>query len=100
MRPLCLFGIPITPVGYYMDCVLTNAQIELIASDVSVVDYGTMKKRKKGEHDSTPASRESVRKANEEWLARYGDGKDAGKGLSIGDIFKGGVSADIGVKVE
>jgi len=101
MEPLRVFGIPITPIGYYMNCVLTNAQIEWLASDVSVIDYGrTKKKRKKGELDKTPASSSSVRKANEEWLSRYGDGADAGKGLSIGDIFKTGNPSEVGVKLK
>lgn len=87
---------------YYVNWVLTNAQLELIASDVSVVDYGhgSRKKRGKGEFDDTPASSESIRKANEEWLAKYGNDKDAGTGIAIGDILGGGMKADIGVKLK
>lgn len=102
MEPLRVFGIPITPIGYYMNCMLTNAQIEWLASDVSVIDYdmGKKKNKKKGEYDNTPASASSVRKANEEWLSKYGDDANAGKGLSINDIFKNGISSEVGVKVK
>lgn len=37
--PLKLFGIPISGMMYYVNWVLTNAQLELLAADVSVVDY-------------------------------------------------------------
>lgn len=86
---------------YYVNWVLTTAQLELIASDVSVVDYGTTdKKRKKGEHDDTPADEGSIRRANKEWIEKYGDGEDAGAGLSAADIIGSGFKADIGVKIE
>lgn len=87
---------------YYVNWVLTTAQLELIAADVSVVDYdyGKDKKKQKGEHDDTPADAESVRKAGEEWLEKYGDGNDAGKGLSVGDIIGGGFKADVGVNIK
>ena len=83
---------------YYMNWVLTNAQIELIASDVSVVDYGTTKKRKKGEHDSTPADKREIEKANKAWKEKYGDGKDAGKGIKISDVLGGGMNK-VGIKL-
>lgn len=88
---------------YYVNWVLTNAQIELIAADVSVVDYGSCKsgkngKKKSGEHDSTPASLASIERANAEWLQRYGNSENAGKGLSVKDIFGGSVS-EVGVKL-
>lgn len=104
MEPLRLFGIPISGVGYYMNWVLTNAQIELMAADVSVVDYGKegkdRKKRKKGEFDNTPADASEIRKANEEWLKKYGDKKDAGTGLDIGDILGGNKNEIIGIKIK
>lgn len=107
MEPLRICGIPVTRPGYYMNCMLTNAQIDLIAADVSVVDYGhadkkkePKKKRSRAEFDDSPADAASVRKAGEEWLERYGSDKTAGKGLSIGDILKGGMKADVGVKLE
>ena len=86
---------------YYVNWVLTSAQLELLAADVSVVDYGTKrdKKRGKGDFDDTPASAESIRKANDAWLEKYGSGEDAGKGLAIGDILGGGFKADVGVKL-
>ena len=85
---------------YYANWVLTQAQLELIASDVSVVDYGTSdKKRNKGEHDDTPADSESIQKANEKWIEKYGTGENAGSGLSVGDIIGGGFKA-VGVKLE
>lgn len=87
---------------YYVNWVLTQAQLELIAADVSVVDYNygkDKKKRGKGEFDDTPASAESVKKAAEGWTEKYGTGEDAGKGLSIGDVLGGGLKADVGVKL-
>lgn len=93
-------GIPISGMMYYCNWVLTTAQLELIAADVSVVDYGHVKeKRKKGEFDDTQADEASVKKAAREWTERYGDGDDAGKNLSIGDILGGGMTANVGVKV-
>ncbi len=88
---------------YYVNWVLTNAQLELLAADVSVVDYnyGDKKqgKKKKGAFDDRPASSENIRKANEEWIAKYGTGENAGKGLSINDILGSGIKADVGVKL-
>jgi hypothetical protein len=64
------------------------------------VDYNTKDgKRKKGDFDDTPADRGAISRANAEWRERYGSGKDAGKGLDIGDILGKGASADVGVKV-
>lgn len=89
---------------YYVNWVLTTAQLELLATDVSVVDYGTHKdknkKKSKGEFDDTPADAESVRKANNEWTARYGTGENAGTGISIGDVLGAGMKADVGIKLK
>jgi len=87
-----------------MNWVLTNAQIELIAADVSVIDYGNgmkdRKKRSKGEFDDTKADPQEVKKAAEEWKQRYGNDKDAGKGLSISDLLGGGMKTSVGVKLD
>ena len=86
-----------------MNWVLTNAQIELIAADVSVVDYDYGKKKekpKKGEFDNTKADKNAVKKAGDEWLEKYGDDADAGKGIAIGDILGNGFKADVGVKLD
>lgn len=84
---------------FAMNWLLTNAQIELLTSDTSVIDYGDMKKkRKKGDYDNTPADSGQVRKAGDEWLSRYGNDADAGKGLSVQDILGGGMSLGVGVK--
>lgn len=86
-----------------MNWVLTNAQIEMIASDVSVVDYDCndkKKKHKRGEFDSTKADPTAVRKANEAWLSRYGNQENAGSGLSVDDILGNGMVANIGVRLE
>ena len=91
---------------YYMNWVLTNAQIELIAADVSVVDYDygkdkNKKKRKKGEFDNTKADSKAVKDAGDKWLEKYGDGENAGQGLAIGDILgKKSIKADVGVKLD
>lgn len=95
-----LFGIPISGMMYYMNWVLTNAQIELISADCSVIDYNfdDKKKHTKGEFDDTPADSKAVRKAADEWIEKYGDGEDAGKGISIGDVLGGGMS-EVGIKL-
>lgn len=82
MEPLRIFGIPISGYGYYMDCFLTWAQVELLAMDTSVVDYRNKKKFKdktKQERMDEILNREanpnSVRKAAEEWKEKYGNGQ-------------------------
>lgn len=84
---------------FAMNWLLTNAQIELLTSDTSVIDYGDVKKkRKKSDYDNTPADSSQVRKAGDEWLSRYGNDSDAGKGLSLNDIFGGGMDVGVGIK--
>ena len=84
---------------YYPNWVLTTAQLELLATDVSVVDYNWKKeKKKKGEFDDTPADKEAIERANAEWRERYGDGENAGAGISIGDILKS--KGSVGVIVD
>lgn len=86
---------------YYMNWVLTNAQIELITADVSVIDYGTMKKgKKKHDFDDSDADEQQVQKAGQQWVEKYGTGEGAGTNLSLNDIFGGNVKADIGIKLE
>jgi len=86
---------------YQMNWMLTNAQIELLTADVSVIDYGDMKKkRKKSEFDNTEADSAQVKKASDEWTARYGTEEGAGTNLSISDIFSGGLDAGVGVKLQ
>jgi translation initiation factor IF-2 len=58
------------------------------------------KKRKKGEYDDTSADSGKVKEAADKWLNKYGDGKDAGQGLSVGDILGGGMRADVGVRLQ
>lgn len=102
MEPVRFLGIPITRIGFYMECMLTNAQIDLIVSDVSVVDYNygkPKKKHKKGEFDDTPASSTAIKKANEEWTEKYGSGEGAGTGLSINDVLGSTFKADVGIKL-
>lgn len=86
---------------FAMNWLLTNAQIELLTADVSVIDYGhdkKDKKRKKGEFDNTRASASAVRKAGEKWLERYGNGKNAGEGLSVSDMLGGFRETGVGIK--
>lgn len=103
MEPLRIFGIPVTSPGYYMNCVLTNAQIELIAADVSVVDYDygkdDKKKRMKGDFDNTKADAGAVRRAAEKWTERHGDGENAGW-VNIKDILGDGMKTETGFKIE
>ena len=89
---------------YYVNWVLTTAQLELLASDVSVVDYNYKKEKKmkknKGEFDDTPASRSAIADANREWKERHGDDERGARGLSMKDILGGGFSAGVGVKIK
>lgn len=102
MEPLRFLGIPISGIGYYMNWVLTNAQIELIAADVSVVDYGRdkeKKKRKKGEFDNTKADSKALKKAAEKWSEEHGEGNDAGW-VDVKDLLGKGMKQDVGVNIE
>lgn len=101
MEPLRFLGIPISKPGYYMNWVMTNAQIELIAADVSVVDYdyGKDKKKKKGEFDNTKADTKAVKKAAKDWTDRHGEGNDAGW-VDVGSILGKGMKQDVGVNIE
>lgn len=89
---------------YYVNWVLTTAQLELLSVDVAVVDYNygreKNKKRKKGEFDNTKADASAVKKAAKEWTERYGTGKDAGTGLSVVDILGKGMKADVGIRIK
>lgn len=101
MEPLRFLGIPISGIGYYMNWVMTNAQIELMAADVSVVDYdyGDDKKRKKGEFDNTKADAGAVRRAAEKWTERHGDGENAGW-VNVSDLLGNGMKQDVGINIE
>ena len=90
---------------YYVNWVLTEAQLELLAADVSVVDYNYKKDKKKkkpqkGEHDDTPASKAALKEAAEDWKQRHGEDETGAKGLSIQDILGGNAKADVAVKVK
>ena len=90
---------------YYVNWVLTTAQLELLAADVSVVDYGygkkkDKKKRSKGEFDDTKASKKALKEAAEEWKERYGEDEAGATGLSMSDIIGKDTKADVGVKIK
>lgn len=99
--PLTFLGIPITPMGYYIDSIMTNAQIELMAADVSNIEFKDKKKKNKGEFNSDPVDTDALRKANKEWNERYGDNAETKEGLSMKDILGGGIKDDsVGVKLK
>ena len=75
-----------------MNCVLTNAQIDLIASDVGVIDYGSVSK---SVHSSKPVSRSDLRRINDEWSSR----EDVKEGLSMKDIFRGSLDDGVAIKI-
>lgn len=82
MEPLRILGIPVTRPGYYYRNAMTLAQIELMAIDCSVTDYGTTKKKGKmttterlREMESSKADTESVNSAAEKWIEKYGQGQ-------------------------
>ena len=84
MEPLRVFGIPVTPPGYYLNCAMTLAQVELMAIDVSVVDYGDMSKSKKSvpknpferlkEMEAEGVDTDKVKTAADKWRAKYSNG--------------------------
>ena len=82
---------------YYVNWVLTSAQLDLIAADVSVVDYSYGRKKdkkrgRKGEFNDAKASQADVKKARDAWMEKYGN-KDAGEsrfasgGIAMGSVF-------------
>lgn len=100
-RPMTFLGIPVTPMGYYIDSVMTNAQIELMAADVSNIDFNERKKKKKGEFNSEPVDSAALERTNREWSERYGDDSKSNGGLSMKDILGGGINDDsVGVKIK
>ena len=88
---------------YYVNWVLTTAQLELLAADVSLVDYGSHKKKEKkrvkGGFDDTKADAGAVRRAAEKWTERHGDGENAGW-VSLKDILGDGMRTETGFKIE
>lgn len=91
---------------YYVNWKLTTAQLELLASDVSVVDYGSnkkkeeKKKRKKGEFDDTAADKKALKEAAEDWKERYGEDESGATGLSIMGILGKNAKSDVAVKLK
>lgn len=97
---MTFLGIPITPMCYYMDSVMTNAQIELLVADVSNIDFNDKKKHSKSDFNSEPADIESIERANRDWEERYGNDENAGSGFSMQDILGGNITDDsVGVKI-
>lgn len=88
MKPLTIFGIPITPIGYYLNDVLSLAQVELITLDVSVTDYHTSDGKGKKEtaydklNNMDEADDRQVTKAADEWKEKYGEGQKVTLDLS------------------
>jgi len=91
---------------YYVNWKLTTAQLELLASDVSVVDYGShkkkkeQKKRKKGEFDDTAADKKALKEAAEDWKERHGEDESGATGLSIMGILGKNAKSDVAVKIK
>jgi hypothetical protein len=91
---------------YYVNWVLTTAQLELLAADVAVVDYGShkkkeeKKKRKKGEFDDTAADKKALKEAAEDWKERHGEDESGAKNLSIKDILGKNAKSDVAVRVK
>lgn len=90
---------------YYINWVLTAAQLELLATDVAVVDYSNKKKEEKkrqkaGEFDDTAADKKALKEAAEDWKERFGEDESGATGLSMTDILGGNAKADVSVKVK
>lgn len=92
MEPLKIFGIPVTKPGYYMNDILTIAQVELLAMDVSVTDYrDTAPKGAKEDpleklNTMEEADAGHVVSAAEEWSRKYGNGQKVTLDLSSYDL--------------
>lgn len=92
MEPLRICGIPVTPPGYFLNCAMTLAQVELMAIDVSVVDYGDVSKSSKPvpknpyerlkDMESEGVDSEKVKTAAENWQRKYADGSNVRIDLS------------------
>lgn len=91
---------------YYVNWVLTTAQLELLAADVSVIDYGNhkkkkdKKKRKKGEFDDTAADKQALKEAADDWKERYGEDESGATGLAMTDILGKNAKSEVAVKVK
>ena len=91
---------------YYVNWVLTTAQLELLAADVSVIDYGNHKKkkdnkkRKKGEFDDTAADKQALKEAADDWKERHGEDESGATGLAMTDILGKNVKSEVAVKVK
>ncbi len=74
-----VFGLVTVPMYEYR-CVLTCAQIELLAIDKPLVNYGTGigkkgKKGKKGDRSGRRPSKAEVDRVTDAWMEKYKDGK-------------------------
>ena len=79
-EPLRLFGIPISKPLFGIYWVLTNAQIELLAMDVSIVVTDCDKDSKGKKHDTKNFKSPSVsdiEDAAKRWKDKYGNGETA-----------------------
>lgn len=88
---------------YYVNWVLTSAQLDLIAADVSVVDYSYGRKKdkkrgRKGEFNDAKADKQQLKKAAEEWRERYGEGGQKKGSIKLGDIM-GNMEISKGIKL-
>ena len=79
-EPLRVFGIPISKPLFGIYWVLTNAQIELLAMDVSIVVTDCDKDNKEKKHDTKNFKSPSVSEiedAAKRWKNKYGNGETA-----------------------
>ena len=79
-EPLRVFGIPISKPLFGIYWVLTNAQIELLAMDVSIVVTDCDKDNKEKKHDTKNFKSPSVSEiedAAKRWKDKYGNGETA-----------------------
>ncbi len=77
-EPLRIFGIAITPPLYYVMNNMTIAQVELMASDVAVLN--TRKPKEKNKDGFTNPDKAELEDAVKRWQEKYGkngENKDA-----------------------
>lgn len=69
-----ILGIPVTPPCYGLDCVMTNAQVLLMACDVPVITYDDDKGAKTDKTVLRKPSESRIRQAADLWRSKYSAG--------------------------
>lgn len=98
-QPLVLFWGLLTIPNWYMDWVLTNAQLELLICDQPLIVYS---KSKNGEKKHTKREMDDVMKKWEEKRKKQGKSTDftSGEKVNLNDFLRTGMDAFKHTKTE